>query len=65
MDDSDIVHRLKKNIINFTDNLIETTDILMERGEKVNMMVRKADNLRTESKMFYKTVKLKLNRAKQ
>ena len=30
----------------------------MERGEKVNMMVRKADNLRTESKMFYKTVNL-------
>jgi hypothetical protein len=41
----------------FTDNLVQTTDVLNERGDKINMMVKKADNLRTESKMFYRSVK--------
>jgi hypothetical protein len=52
-----MINRLKKNIVLFADNLVQTTDVLNERGDKINMMVRKADNLRTESKMFYKNVK--------
>ncbi len=51
-----MINKLKKNIIMFTDNLVQTTDVLNERGDKINMIVTKADNLRTESKMFYKTV---------
>jgi hypothetical protein len=53
-----MINRLKKNIVLFADNLVQTTDVLNERGDKINMMVRKADNLRTESKMFYKNVKI-------
>jgi hypothetical protein len=42
--------------MDFKDNVLQADIVLNERGEKINMMVKKADALRTESKNYFKAV---------
>lgn len=56
LDDSDSVARLKKGIIEYKDTVLQTAEVLGERGEKINLIVKKADGLRTESVNYFKTV---------
>ena len=56
LNNSDSVARLKRGMLEYKDNMLEANDILMERGEKINLIVKKADNLRTESKNYYGSV---------
>ncbi len=56
LNDSDSMSKLKKGVFEYKDNLLQANDILMERGDKINMMVKKADNLRTESANYYGNV---------
>jgi len=57
LNDSDSVSKLKKGVFEYKDNILQANDILMERGDKINMMVKKADNLRTESANYYGNAK--------
>ncbi len=56
LNESDRVSQLKKGVMEYKDNVLQANDILMERGEKINLIVRKADNLRTESINYLKSV---------
>ncbi len=56
LNESDSVSKLKKGVMDYKDNILQANDILMERGEKINLIVRKADNLRTESMNYYGSV---------
>ncbi len=49
LNESDNISKLKKGMIEFKDNVLEANEVLMERGEKIQLMVKKADNLVTES----------------
>lgn len=56
LNDSDSVSQLKKGVMDYKDNILQANDVLMERGEKINLIVKKADNLRTESMNYYGSV---------
>jgi vesicle-associated membrane protein 7 len=56
LNESDTVSKLKKGVLDYKDNILQANDILLERGEKINLIVRKADNLRTESMNYYSSV---------
>ncbi len=56
LNDSDNVSKLKKGVLAYKDNILQANDVLQERGEKINLIVRKADNLRTESMNYYGSV---------
>ena len=58
LNESDTVSKLKKGVLDYKDNILMANDVLQERGEKINLIVRKADNLRTESMNYYGSVKL-------
>ena len=58
LNESDSVSQLKKGVMDYKDNILQANDVLMERGEKINLIVRKADNLRSESMNYYGSVKL-------
>jgi vesicle-associated membrane protein 7 len=60
LNESDKVAKLKQGVMDYKDNILQANDILMERGEKINLIVRKADNLRTESQNYLKSVSLHL-----
>ena len=55
-DAQDSLRDLKKGVINYRDNVIKANDILIERGEKINLVVKKADSLRHESGSYYSSV---------
>ena len=38
------------------DEVLEASDILNQRGEKIQLVINKADGLRTESKSYYSNV---------
>ena len=58
LNDSDSMSKLKKGVLAYKDNILQANDVLLERGEKINLIVRKADNLRTESMNYYGSVQL-------
>ncbi len=57
LNESDIVSKLKKGVIDYKDNILQASDVMSERGEKINLIVRKADNLRSESMNYYSSVR--------
>jgi vesicle-associated membrane protein 7 len=57
LNESDKVSKLKKGVLDYKDTVLQATDVLMERGEKINLIVKKADNLRTESVNYYSSAK--------
>lgn len=50
--------KLKDGVINMKDNVLQAHEMLMERGEKINLIVKKADNLKTESGNYFKHVRV-------
>lgn len=38
------------------DNVLEASEILNQRGEKIQLVIKKADGLRSESKSYYSDV---------
>jgi hypothetical protein len=54
----DSVSQLKKGVINMKDDVLDASDVLSQRGEKINLIVKKADSLRQESNSFYKSVNM-------
>ncbi len=49
LNESDKLAKLKKGVIEYKDNMLQASDVLSERGEKINLIVKKADSLRGES----------------
>ena len=56
----DSLRDLKKGVIMYRDNVVKANDILIERGEKINLVVKKADSLRQESGSYYSSVSINI-----
>lgn len=56
-DTDDEVTRLKKILIDEKNHIIEANEILQERGQKIEIIVQKAEHLNSESASFYKGAK--------
>jgi membrane-associated HD superfamily phosphohydrolase len=59
LDANDNLRELKKGVLNYRDNVIKANDILIERGEKITLVVKKADSLKQESGSYYNSVRIK------
>ena len=55
-DASDNLRELKKEVLQYRENVIKSYESLMERGEKINLVVKKADSLKHESGVYYGSV---------
>lgn len=55
-DANDNLRELKKGVLDYRDNVIKANDILIERGEKITLVVKKADSLKQESGSYYSSV---------
>lgn len=53
---TDNLRELKKGVLNYRDNVMKANDILIERGERITLVVQKADSLRQESGSYYSSV---------
>lgn len=53
---SDSLRELKKGVLDYRENIIKVNDILIERGEKITLVVKKAESLRSESTSYYSSV---------
>lgn len=49
--------QLKEGVISFKNEVLETGQLLDQRGEKINIIAKKADQLSQDSSTFYKTAK--------
>jgi uncharacterized coiled-coil DUF342 family protein len=56
IDASDSITELRKGIEDMKNSIVDASDVLSQRGEKINLIVKKADSLRQESSSFYKSV---------
>jgi hypothetical protein len=54
--EDDNISKLKKGVMNMKDNVLEASEILNQRGEKIQLVIKKADGLRSESKSYYSDV---------
>jgi vesicle-associated membrane protein 7 len=57
LNESDKVAQLEKGVKAYKDSVIDANEVLNLRGEKINLIVKKADNLRNESKTYYTSAK--------
>jgi hypothetical protein len=57
----DSVSQLKRGINDLKNDVLDASGILTQRGDKINLIVKKADMLRQESSAYYKNVKFKFN----
>ena len=55
-DASDSLRELKKEVLQYRENVIKSYESLMDRGEKINLVVKKADSLKHESGVYYGSV---------
>jgi len=55
--DADDIDRLKKAIVDQMDNVSEASDVLNQRGEKIQIVITKADGLRSESRSYFDSSK--------
>lgn len=63
----DHIERLKQGLINTKNQVIDTAEVLSDRGDKINLIVKKADSLSQDSRGFYsgaKNVRLAAQRRK-
>ncbi len=56
IDKGDNISELKQGVLQFKDNVLDASDILSQREEKISLIVRKADQLRHDSSTYYKNV---------
>jgi len=61
LNDSGNLAKLKKGLDEYKNNILQANDILQERGEKIQIIVKKADNLRAESVNYYSSVSKNIN----
>lgn len=54
---TDNLRELKKGVLNYRDNVMKANDILIERGERITLVVKKADSLMQESGSYYSSVR--------
>ena len=57
-DSEDKITTLKKGVMTYKDNVLNASELLTIRGEKMNLIVKKADSLRNESNAYYGSVSL-------
>jgi hypothetical protein len=53
----DSLSRLKDGVNRLKNEVIEASELLGQRGEKINLMVEKAESIRTTSKSYYGAAK--------
>lgn len=56
LDSRDNISTLRQGLVSYKDNVLQANELLMERGEKMNLIVRKADSLKSESTAYYSSV---------
>jgi hypothetical protein len=49
LNESDNIAKLKKHVIEYKDNILEADEELNKRGEKITLVLKKAEDMRTES----------------
>ena len=55
-DANDSLRQLKNEVLQYRENVIKSYENLMERDEKINLVVKKADSLKQESGVYYGSV---------
>ena len=55
---NDSISLLKKGVLDMKNDVLDASNILSQRGEKINLIVKKADLLRQESTSYYKSVNM-------
>lgn len=60
-DANDSLRDLKNEVLQYRENVIKSYENLMEREDKINLVVKKADSLKQESGVYYGSVSLKFN----
>lgn len=55
---SDSMKKLKKEVLQYRDNVIKSYSDLMDRGDKISLVVKKADSLKHESGVYYGSVRI-------
>ena len=51
------LNSLKEKLLDMKDKIIETNDLLKDRGDKINLIVKKAETLQDTSRSFYSSSK--------
>lgn len=51
------IEKLKQGLIDTKNAVIDTADVLSARGEKINLIVKKADSLADDSRAYYSGAK--------
>jgi vesicle-associated membrane protein 7 len=51
------LNSLKEKLVVMKDKIIETNDLLKDRGDKINLIVKKAETLQDTSRSFYSSSK--------
>ena len=54
--DDDSIAKLRKGVLNMKDDVLYASDFLNQRGEKIQLVISKADGLRCESVSYYSDV---------
>lgn len=55
-ENADLIGKLKSNLHSMKDDLIDVADVLSQRGDKVNLIVKRAMALKEESMSYYQNV---------
>ena len=58
------LNKLKENLLETKNVLIETTETLNERGERINLIMKKAETLKGDSKVYFDNAKKIKNKEK-
>lgn len=57
-DATDSIKLLKKGVLDYRENVFQANDLLIERGGKIDLVVKKADALKFESGVYYNSVSI-------
>ena len=49
---------MRKGVLNMKDDVLDASDLLNQRGEKIQLVINKADGLRSESKSYFSDVSI-------
>ena len=58
------LNKIKESLLETKTQLIETTEVLQERGEQMNIIIKKADSLKVDSKNYFSNAKKMKKRVK-
>ncbi len=57
IDAGDSISILKKEVLEAHENIMNASDLISTRGNKINLIVKKAETLRTESNSYFENAK--------